>query len=109
PQVCTTPLKSSLSVSNNSDTSKDAVAFKWLKGPTTSVADFATPGTVTSYALCIYQNGALHVELDALAAGTCGTKPCWTAKTSGFAYKDKLGTPEGVTGLSLAAGSVAGK
>jgi len=109
PLSCTTPGKSSLTYTNQTDDGKDTVAFKWMKGPTTDINDFGSPTTTTSYALCIYQNGILHLEVTAPAAGTCGTKPCWAQKTKGFSYKDKLATPNGLTAMTLSRADDPGK
>src|SRR5205823_3907404 len=40
--------------------------------------------------------------------GSCGTKPCWTAKPTAFVFHDKSLQPTGAQSLRLAAG-VAGK
>ncbi|MFN8601765.1 MAG: hypothetical protein U0842_14955 [Candidatus Binatia bacterium] len=71
--------------------------------------------TSTDYALCVYdQSGPLGASGDPLArrpsahGGTCGTKPCWTAKPKGFAYTDKAGSSDGLQSVKLQAGD-AGK
>ncbi len=109
PDTCATPARSSLSVKATGDASKDALSFKWSGGPTTNVADFGDPTMMTSYSLCIYQNGTLHLELSAPPAGACAGKACWAVKTKGFSYKDKEASPSGVTALSLAKGDQPGK
>ena len=52
------------------------------------------------------------LEADIPAGGvvpTCGTKPCWkTTGTTGFKYKNKAATPDGITDVKLKAGG-AGK
>jgi hypothetical protein len=40
--------------------------------------------------------------------GTCGTKPCWRATSTGFTYRNSAGDPDGIIKLVLKAG-VAGK
>ncbi len=42
------------------------------------------------------------------AGGDCGGKPCWTDKPTGFRYKDRPATPDGLTQIILKA-NVAGK
>lgn len=109
PDTCSTPGRSSLSVKTTGDATKDALSFRYSGGPTTNAADFGDPTMTTSYALCIYQNGLLHLELSAPPTGTCAGKPCWALKTKGFSYKDKEASPSGVTALSLAKGDEPGK
>jgi hypothetical protein len=104
---------STLAIKDATPASKDQLKWKWSKGAATSVADFGDPvaGTPT-YRLCVYDASA-HAQplmnLDVPPGGTCGTKPCWKATgTKGFAYKNKLATPDGITAVKLKAG-LAGK
>ena len=75
-----------------------------------TVPDFADPvhGAAT-YRLCVYDGSASAqplMEMDVPPGGTCGTKPCWKAAgKTGFKYKNKAGTPDGVTSLKLKAGT----
>lgn len=111
PRTCTTPASSSLAIVDNPDNdAKDSLTLKWNKGPTTDIPDFGDPTDDNDYALCVYQDGMLHAELEAPAAGLCANnKDCWVPKKKGFAYKDKLATPNGLTAISLAVGSEPGK
>ena len=78
------------------------------------VGDLGNPVTSTDYALCVYdQSGPLGAPAirwrgDLAHGGTCGTKPCWTAKPKGFAYTDKAGSSDGLQSVKLQAGD-AGK
>lgn len=77
------------------------------------MADFGNPVTgAPIYKLCVYDASASPqplMDLDVPPGGTCGTKPCWKATgTKGYAYKNKLAMPEGITGMKLKMG-VAGK
>lgn len=109
PRSCDVPGKSSLAVTNQSDDKKDAVVFKWSKGATTNIGDFGDPTSSAHYSLCLYQDGIFHAELSAPAADTCNGKPCWAGNTKAIKYKDKLGTPHGITLIGLVAGAVPGK
>jgi hypothetical protein len=78
------------------------------------VSAFKNPvSSTSSYRLCLYDSSAnpqprRNADIPAggtPAGATCGPKPCWKANgTTGFSYKDKDGTPDGVTGLKLKAG-----
>jgi hypothetical protein len=98
---------------NNADKHKDLLKWKWAKGATTTVGDFGDPvGGSASYHLCVYDaSGKAQPLMDVpvAAGGTCGTAPCWKiVKSTGFAYKNKAGTPLGITTVTLKAGA-AGK
>ena len=45
---------------------------------------------------------------DTAHGGTCGTKPCWSAKPTGFVYTDKAGSSDGLQSEKVVAGA-AGK
>ena len=85
------------------------LSWKWTSSGTVNLSDFGSPATTTGYVLCLYANAGLKLTAQALPDRTCGTKPCWKALgTKGFKYKDKAGTPNGLTGIKLVAGG-AGK
>jgi hypothetical protein len=82
--------------------------FKWGNGAATTLADFGFPTASTDYFLCVYDNDNLASHARIPAGGTCAGKPCWSAKPTGFQYKDKDLTPHGISQVKLKAG-VAGK
>jgi hypothetical protein len=109
----TAPLKAQLQVKDPGDPLKRLLGWKWISGQATTLADFGDPRTSDDYVLCVYDESGVvplvAIQAAAPAGGTCGTKPCWTASgTTGFAYKDKAGTPQGVVSVKLKAG-LAGK
>jgi len=83
---------------------KDQVQWKWLAGQATTVGEFGDPLGSDDYALCIYNALGLAAEMRAPAGGTCAGKPCWSAKPTGFRYKDKDLTPSGIAQITLKAG-----
>ncbi len=58
-------------------------------------SDVGDPTRSTSYALCVYDDGATaqpSIEARALAGGTCGKGACWKRLGArGFAYKNRRG------------------
>jgi hypothetical protein len=107
PAVCRTPLvpaKSSLELIDRSADDKDRLAWKWLKGEATTVADFGDPLATDAYALCLYDAMELRAAMAIPAGGTCAGKPCWQQKSNGFVYRNKNATPSGLTQLVLKAG-----
>jgi hypothetical protein len=81
---------------------KDSVA--WKMGAIG--VGFGDPQNTTDYDFCTYDTTAgipsLRLALSIPHGGPCGTKPCWTAKASGFKYADKTLASNGVSQLSLA-------
>lgn len=107
---CLTPGKSSLKIVDHSDDAKDSVRFQWSKGPQVAFADFPDPVSTANYALCVYENAALIMQVDAPRGGTCDVKPCWAVKGAppnqkGYLYKDKPATPSGMQLLKLQKGA----
>lgn len=78
---------------------KDRFVWRW-RGSGVTQSDFGDPLGATSYALCLYDT-ELRLMASLPAAGTCGGKPCWKAKRTGFKYKDKELTPDGVFAATL--------
>jgi hypothetical protein len=61
-----------------------------------------------TYRVCVYDASADPqplLEADVPPGGTCGSRPCWKAVgTTSFLYKNKAGTPNGLTSLKLRSG-----
>ncbi len=87
------------------DDTKDQLQWKWLAGMATTVGEFGSPTTTDDYGLCIYDGtGNRNEAMFIPAGGLCAGKDCWTAKPTGFQYKDKDLTPSGIAQLTLKAG-----
>jgi hypothetical protein len=93
---------------------KEKLALKLAVGGMLAQEDFGNPLLAggTELGLCVYDDAGERVaNLGIERAGElCGAKPCWSAlggappDGKGYAYKDKAGTAQGVTSLSLKAG-----
>jgi cysteine-rich repeat protein len=82
------------------------VAWTWRGTAGTSAADFGTPTTATSYALCVWDDTTAsqpRLVIAMPAGGSCGEKPCWKQRATGFSYLDRDGTPDGALKATLAA------
>jgi len=101
--------KSSLSMKDETPDNGDQLQWKWLKGPTTPLADYGNPLTADDYALCVYDNGVLLTSIDASAGGICRGKPCWSAKPTSIQYKNADGSPSGAVKIKLKEGLFDGK
>ncbi|MCC6848803.1 MAG: hypothetical protein IT294_09900 [Deltaproteobacteria bacterium] len=100
------PGKGSLIVKRGATPEKDLLKWKWANGSRTTVAELGDPRTTTAYRLCVYDASGLRLSATAPAGGLCGAKPCWSPLgVSGFRYKDKQLTPEGIQQLKLKQGA----
>jgi hypothetical protein len=102
---CRSAQRSTLQLRDAAKDEKDVLAWKWLKGDATALADFGTPTAATRYSLCLYrgERSALVDEVALLPGAS------WTALgAKGFKYKSATRTPHGVQTALLKPG-VAGK
>jgi hypothetical protein len=100
--------KAKLTIKDNPVDAKDVLKWKWTKGAATMLAELGNPSTTDDYLLCVYDAGARVASLTLPAGGVCAGKPCWLAKPTGYKYKDKELTPDGVLSATLKSG-IAGK
>jgi hypothetical protein len=106
-KVPTLPARSQLVLKDKTPDDGDQVLWKWTKGQATAFDDFGSPDIGDDYHLCTY-DATPSVVFSATfpAGGTCAGTACWRiAGTSGFAYKDKDRTPDGMEKLLLKSGT----
>ena len=81
--------------------------WKWNKGES-YIEQFGDPvNSSATYQVCLYDASGNTQPLflaDVLPGGTCGTRPCWKATSTGFVYRNKAGDPDGIVALTLKAG-----
>jgi hypothetical protein len=109
---CRTPAtaaKSFVQIKDGTPDTKDALAWKWMRGAATTLAEFGDPVAGTDYLLCVYDGGGRIAAAAIPGGGTCGTKPCWKAASTSFRYKNKSAAPAGIESVTLKQGLVAGK
>ncbi len=99
-----TSAKSSVQLANKTPDSKDQLKWKWLRGAHTTTAEFGDPTTSTTYQLCLYDSTGLRISAHAPAGGVCHGTACWKATGTGFKYKDKDLTPDGIQQIQLHGG-----
>jgi hypothetical protein len=103
---CASAGRSRLVVNNSVNDAKDGLAWQWLRGAPTTLADLGVPTDATAYALCFYAGSSTA----ALAgADVAPSVTLWkaTGKT-GFAYRDPARSSDGVRQVILKSGA-AGK
>jgi hypothetical protein len=110
---CRTPSRTgsaALLIKAGTSAEKNLLVWKWTKGPATTKADFGDPTTTDTYRLCIYDGASqLISSATAPAGGVCNAStatPCWSESTTGFSYRDKDRTPDGIQTLVLREGLV---
>ena len=81
------------------------LAWKWMRGAATTIADFGDPTGTTSWAFCVYGGAQLLATAEVAAGGTCAGKPCWIARSKGFRYADRFYSTAGIGRLDLQAGA----
>jgi hypothetical protein len=102
PEVCRTPAvgdKALVVLKDSTDDNKDLLLWKWLKGGATDATEFGDPVTTHAYELCIYDGGGLVASASAPAGAN------WSAKTTGFKYRDPAGSSDGLQTIILKAGA----
>ena len=100
-----TAQKGLLWLRDSGDDARHRVRWKWLSGAATVTGEFGDPSNGDAYALCIYDGASSLVRaLSIPAGGTCGTRPCWRQTSTGFRYRNRDLTPDGVSSLRLRAG-----
>src|SRR5262249_15479574 len=108
----TKPAKAVLVLKDGTPDAKDVLVWSWGSGAATAPVDFGDPlGGATDYRVCLYDaSAAAQPVLIATATGgrTCAGKPCWKANKTGFKYKDKGETPDGIL-VALLKGGIDGK
>jgi len=101
--------KSKMKITDRTPNGKDLLDWKWSKGEAVSHLEFGAPSLSNSlYRVCVYDASGLLSELDIPSGGAvplCDGKSCWKAGGTGFKYKNKAGTPDGVGGVSLKSGA----
>ncbi len=103
------PGRASLRLKHGVNDGRDTLVWKWLGGSLTTKQEFGDPTTSDDYVLCIYDATGLVISDLAPAGGICAGRPCWTAKTTGYQYRDDDLTPDGLNLVLLKAGVDPGK
>lgn len=74
------------------------VVAKW----TGASAMLGDPTATAALALCLYDAAGVQLDVFVPPGGTCGARPCWQARASGFAYRNTALSPDGVQKVALA-------
>ena len=92
---------------------RDELAWRWRRGDVTPAEAFGDPLATEGFAFCVYEHPGLVPQLlmqaEVPAGALCDEEPCWRKiDDSGFIYRDRPGTTDGLTRIELENG-VAGR
>lgn len=100
---CLVAPKGKLQIANDTNDTKDKLILQMQNAPGISPSDLGDPTTSDAYHACIFGPDGLLMQAEVAPGGDCNGKPCWAETTAGFTYKNKGGTQDGITALSLKA------
>jgi len=86
-----------------SNPERKKLSWKWKSGDATAPFDLGTPLSTTSHTLCVYSDTGSGPVLVADLGVPAGAR--WSARGSGFQYRDRDGVSDGVTRAKIAAKS----
>jgi hypothetical protein len=108
PGDCRTPTvggKGLLLLRRASDPARNALVWDWARGTATAKTDFGDPVIGDGYALCVYDGGELAMRVTAPAGSACPGRTGWRSTPSGFRYRSKARTPDGLRSIALKQGA----
>jgi hypothetical protein len=87
---------------------KNRFSWRIARGGAAAAADFLDPIDGASLlGICLYDASAAGQPLltsAIISGGTCAGRPCWRhAGTTGYRFKNRAGTPQGIRALKLGA------
>lgn len=90
----------------NSDSSedRDVLTFKWKGGPVL-MSDLGNPTQTTEYDLCVYDSSGMKLQLS-VPPGAGWIPKGSASEPTGYVYKDKTATVDGVKGITLKGNSL---
>ncbi len=88
-----------------------ALSWKYQRGDATDIGEFLDPheNPGSRHRLCVYDGQPTPQPVFAAelpTASLCDSKPCWNVTgSSGYKYRDRDGTPDGITRAKLRSGA----
>ena len=96
--TCREPIaagSASLTMHDSNDDAKDLLLWTYRRGQATALADFGTPATNTTYALCVYDTAGLEATITVSPGATCNGHSCWSERAGGLHYRNPGRDPDG--------------
>jgi hypothetical protein len=86
---------------------RNEAQFEWGKGPVVPLADFGNPDGGDLLELCVYdQTGPDTYALALTGSPSVSGGGAWTARPTGWKFRSKTGTPDGITRVTLKAAPI---
>jgi N-acetylneuraminic acid mutarotase len=105
PDACRTPAVGGRGLLLLRSGSIRALVWDWARGAATANAEFGDPVTSDGYELCIYDATGLVASATAPAGSACPGRTGWRSTGSGFRYRNRARTPDGIASISLKQGA----
>ncbi len=99
---CEAATKALVKIKNKNDPAKNQLTWKWRD--TVNTGDYGNPTAGTTYALCVYKDGATKIAEAQIESGMT-----WTASSLGFKYKASTPNSDGVSKVGLKEGTGSAK
>jgi hypothetical protein len=87
-----------------SSSDRDRLKWSWTARAAVPITDFGDPVAATDLLMCVYDGSGVRLEAVAPGGTICGGRPCWKARATGYQYKNKDLTPDGIFKIRLRAG-----
>ncbi len=97
--TCIGPKWGGLLVRDYGNDARDRIVWQFVRGQDNDPADFGNPTAGDGYALCLYDDGNLAMELQVAPSTTL-----WRPHAQGFNFDDDEGSGDGVTSIRLRSG-----
>jgi hypothetical protein len=107
--VCATPTvaKGASLLLQTSASGKNSAQFTWGKGPAVSLSDFGDPTGGQLMRFCVYdQTGPNSYALALRGEPSVNGGGTWLGSPTGWKFKNKIGFFDGITGVTLKAGTL---
>ncbi|MGH7895205.1 MAG: hypothetical protein ACREQL_11095, partial [Candidatus Binatia bacterium] len=78
--------------------------WKWVSSAVVQPLDLGDPTVGTDVTICVFDQTGRRLSATAPAGGTCSGKPCWNPSSTGYKYKSRDLTPQGLQAIALKPG-----
>jgi DNA-binding beta-propeller fold protein YncE len=95
--TCSAATKAAIKLKRDPLGLRSKVLVKW----TGASAMLGDPTAMAALALCLYDPAGVQLDVFVPPGGTCGVRPCWQTKASGFWYRSTALFPDGVQKVDL--------
>jgi hypothetical protein len=103
---------SKLALQQGDTPARNKLSWRWRSGVGAGLGGFADPTIGGGFTLCVFErsvaSGVARLVASVPGGALCGDRPCWSASSRGYRYRDAAGTSDGIQRMTMA-GSSAGR